>query len=154
MINIKKIIISLVLFLSFSYAQAQTEADQIRNDKAFQEILEKDIAFNVEDNSFQVFYEFQQLVPEEFFNFGEEVSDFREWISSRIDDSGFESVEDAVAKYKTFTDVTNRNYTKSLELGKEIRMVKEKFDNKELFDKVFMEELKKGLDKLPVKPLE
>ena len=152
MINIKKIIISLVLFLSFSYAQAQTEAD-IRNDEAFQEILEKDIAFNVEDNSFQVFYEFQQLVPEEFFNFGEEVSDFREWISSRIDDSGFESVEDAVAKYKTFTDVTNRSRIKGIEIIKEKKKVKEKFDNKELFDKVYREEWEKEMSKFPAKSL-
>lgn len=153
MINIKKIIISLVLFLSFSYAQAQTEAD-IRNDEAFQEILEKDIAFNVEDNSFQVFYEFQQLVPEEFFNFGEEVSDFREWISSRIDDSGFESVEDAVAQFKTFLDVTNRTFTKSLELGEEKKKVKVNFENKELFDKVYREEWEKEMSKFPAKPLE
>ena len=153
----KNLILIITLFLGIT-SQAQTEADKIRNDKAFQEILEKQITFDVTDSHerFQIFYEFQQLVPEDFDFFMSSTytpEDFREWISSRIDDSGFESVEDAVAKYKTFTDVTNRNYTKSLELGKEIRMVKEKFDNKELFDKVFMEELKKGLDKLPVKPL-
>lgn len=146
----KKLIVIIALFFG-AIAHAQTEAD-IRNDEAFQQILEKDIAFNVEDNSFQVFYEFQQLVPEEFFNFGEEVSDFREWISSRIDDSGFESVEDAVAKYKTFTDVTNRSRTKGIELIKE--KVKEKFDNKELFDKVYREEWEKEMSKFPAKPLE
>ena len=146
----KKLIVIIALFLG-AIAHAQTEAD-IRNDEAFQQILEKDIAFNVEDNRFQVFYEFQQLVPEEFFNFGEEVSDFREWISSRIDDSGFESVEDAVAKYKTFTDVTNRSRIKGIELIKE--KVKEKFDNKELFDKVYREEWEKEMSKFPAKPLE
>ena len=148
----KKLIVIIALFLG-AIAQAQTEAD-IRNDKAFQEILEKDIAYNIEDNSFQVFYEFQQLVPEEFFNFGEEVSDFREWISSRIDDSGFESVEDAVAKYKTFTDVTNRSRIKGIEIIKEKKKVKEKFDNKELFDKVYREEWEKEMSKFSAKPLE
>jgi len=148
----KKLIVIIALFLG-AIAQAQTEAD-IKNDEAFQQILEKDIAFNVEDNSFQVFYEFQQLVPEEFFNFGEEVSDFREWISSRIDDSGFESVEDAVAKYKTFTDVTNRSRIKGIEIIKEKKKVKEKFDNKELFDKVYREEWEKEMSKFSAKPLE
>lgn len=146
----KKLIVIIALFLG-AIAHAQTEAD-IRNDEAFQQILEKDIAYNIEDNRFQVFYEFQQLVPEEFFNFGEEVSDFREWISSRIDDSGFESVEDAVAKYKTFTDVTNRSRIKGIELIKE--KVKEKFDNKELFDKVYREEWEKEMSKFSAKPLE
>ena len=146
----KKLIVIIALFLG-AIAHAQTEAD-IRNDEAFQQILEKDIAYNIEDNRFQFFYEFQQLVPEEFFNFGEEVSDFREWISSRIDDSGFESVEDAVAKYKTFTDVTNRSRIKGIELIKE--KVKEKFDNKELFDKVYREEWEKEMSKFPAKPLE
>lgn len=148
----KKLIVIIALFLG-AIAQAQTEAD-IRNDEAFQQILEKDIAYNIEDNRFQVFYEFQQLVPEEFFNFGEEVSDFREWISSRIDDSGFESVEDAVAKYKTFTDVTNRTRIKGIEIIKEKKKVKEKFDNKELFDKVYREEWEKEMSKFSAKPLE
>ena len=151
----KKLIVIIALFFG-AIAQAQTEADQIRNDKAFQEILEKDIAFNVEDSSFQVFYEFQQLVPEGFdsFAFSRDALGFKEWISSRIDDSGFESVEDAVAQFKTFLDVTNRTFTKSLELGEEKKKVKENFENKELFDKVYREEWEKEMSKFPAKPLE
>lgn len=80
--------------------------------------------------------------------------DFREWISSRIDDSGFESVEDAVAKYKTFTDVTNRSRIKGIEIIKEKKKVKENFENKELFDKVYREEWEKEMSKFPAKPLE
>lgn len=141
--TIKHIICILSLFLSFSYAQAQTEAE-IRNDEAFKEVLEKQITFTVTDSreNFRTIYDFQKLVPEDFdaFTFGRYNPDFKEWISERIDDSGFESVEDAMARYKTFTDAMSRNLTQQTELNKEINKVREKFKDKELFETVFTEE--------------
>ena len=152
----KKLIVIIALFFG-AIAHAQTEAD-IRNDEAFQQILEKQIAFTLTENreSLQAVSEFQQLVPEGFdsFAFSRDALGFKEWISSRIDDSGFESVEDAVAQFKTFLDVTNRTFTKSLELGEEKKKVKENFENKELFDKVYREEWEKEMSKFSAKPLE
>ena len=159
MVNIKNLMFFLSLLLSFSYAQAQTDADKIRNDESFQKILEKQITLTVTESrkSLQAVSDFQQLVPEDFdfiMSSTYTLEDFEEWISSRIDDSGFESVEDAVAKYKTVTDAISHSFTKQLELGEEIKKVREKFDNKELFETVFTEEWQKGVSKFPIEPLE
>ena len=132
-----------MLFLSFTYVQAQTEVE-IRNDEAYKEMLEEHIAFATSEEyiEFADFIgKFAKLVPEDFYiSFVGGTSNFEEWISSRINDSGFESIEDAVTQYKIYDEKTNIIYTKQTELAVEMGKVRKKFQDKELFRKVFMED--------------
>lgn len=140
----EKLILIITLFLGVT-THAQTASD-IRNDESYKEMLEKHIAFSNSDEyseHMDIFGKFVEKTPEEFefFNFKEDASNFEEWISERIDDSGFESVEDAVTQYKTLVESINRINVKQAELDEEMRKVRKKFQDQELFRKVFMEDL-------------
>lgn len=139
----EKLILIITLFLGVT-AHAQTASD-IRNDESYKEMIEKHIAFSNSDEyskHMDIFGKFVEKTPEEFefFNFKEDASNFEEWISERIDDSGFESVEDAVTQYKTLVESINRINVKQAELDEEMRKVRKKFQDQELFRKVFMED--------------
>lgn len=152
---LKFTIISATIFFS-NYVQAQSETDEIRSDSSYIAMLEKHIAFQNSDEykkHMEVFFNFADKVPEDFdfFYFDKYASNFEEWITERIDDSGFESVEDAVNQYKTLAiELEKINHTKN-ELFKEKKNVKEKFENKELFDKIFAEEMNKKSQKISQK---
>ena len=139
----EKLILIIALFLGVT-TQAQTASD-IRNDESYKEMLEKQITFFTSDEytkHMDIFSKFIERAPEEFdfFYFKEYASNFEEWIAKRIVDSGFESVEDAVTQYKTLTESINRINVKQTTLAEEMGKVKRKFQDKELFGKVFMED--------------
>ncbi|PJR03280.1 hypothetical protein [Avrilella dinanensis] len=134
----EKLILIITLFLGVT-VHAQTASD-IRNDESYKEMLEKHIAFSNSDEyseHMDIFGKFVEKTPEEFefFNFKEPASDFEEWISERIDDSGFESVEDAVTQYKTLVESINRINVKQAELDEEMRKVRKNSKTKSCLER-------------------
>ncbi|HLV45906.1 MAG TPA: hypothetical protein VKY32_02580 [Flavobacterium sp.] len=139
----KNLILIIALFLGVT-AQAQTASD-VRNDESYKEMLENYTTFYSSDEHAEymdTLGKFVQKVPEEFdfFYFKEYASNFEEWIAERIDDSGFESVEDAVTQYNILLEQEKPIRAKQVELANEMSKVREKFKDKELFNNVFRED--------------
>lgn len=141
----KYIILFLIFFLSSMCIYAQTKENIAKDDKFYQETKTMSVKLLSSKEYIEnqkIIDDFLKKVPKDYFETGEDTSDFDKWIANKIDNSGFKSVEDAVTQYKTFNEVYDRHEARKKEMYDRWGKLSEKY-GEEWFNEIFMQDIYK-----------
>lgn len=143
--------ISLVFILTFFTTfglQAQNTAEDIMKDPDFV-AYKNDYIANVFSDGFkkrnEVEISFFKATNFKYEEYKYKGVSFEDWIKENLDQTSFSSIEEALERYKEYEKATKEGALIVQQFGERKRELEAKFEDKELFEKVYENEVEKVL---------